>query len=315
MVEIRAAAVKCIEVTPQCPVEGTIYGYAPGTVFSVEFCIIFGVCSMIQIGQIIKWRLWSFSIAVVLGSSTEVIGYFGRILLHNNPYSPAGFKTQLCTLTIAPAFWSAAIYLTLKHGVNIFGQQHSILRAKWYPYIFVTCDIISLILQGVGGALAAAGKTQYVNDIGSNIMLAGIVWQVITLTIFGVMSGHFLLRIKGAPKDGMTIEARRVWRSRNFWVFFWGILVAFFTTYVRCIYRIAEMSGGWKNPIMQDEIDFTILESIMCAIAVIALCITPPGYYFPQMRGEYAGPVKEVKEAKESILLEPEQRRTYQGFI
>ena len=73
MVEIRAAA-KCTEVTPQCPVEGTIYGYAPDLVFSIEFCLIFGACSLIQLGQMIRWRLWSFSIAVILGSSTEVIG-------------------------------------------------------------------------------------------------------------------------------------------------------------------------------------------------------------------------------------------------
>jgi uncharacterized membrane protein len=73
MLKIRAAA-KCTEVTPQCPVEGTIYGYAPDLVFSIEFCLIFGVCSLIQLGQLIRYRLWSFSIAVVLGALTEVIG-------------------------------------------------------------------------------------------------------------------------------------------------------------------------------------------------------------------------------------------------
>ncbi|KAI2728059.1 hypothetical protein CBS147354_2592 [Penicillium roqueforti] len=321
MVEIRVAA-KCTEVTPQCPVEGTIYGYAPDLVFSVEFCLIFGACSLIQLGQMIRWRLWSFSIAVILGSSTEVIGYFGRILLNRNPYSSAGFKTQICTLTLAPAFWSAAIYLTLKHAVNILGQQNSALRAKWYPYLFVTCDTVSLILQGAGGGLAAAAKTTKASDMGSNVMLAGIVWQVVTLTIFGVMSGHFLLRIKNAPKDGLTVEARKVWNSRNFWVFFWGIFVAFITTYVRCVYRIAEMAGGWKNHIMQNELDFTILESIMCSVSVIALCITPPGYFFPQMRGDYTRLVKEVdvkemkdvKDVKVSISLWPEPPR-YQEFI
>lgn len=73
MVETRAAA-KCAEVTPQCPVENTIYGYAPDFVFSLEFCLIFGVCSMIQLCQMIRWRQWSFSAALLLGSSTELIG-------------------------------------------------------------------------------------------------------------------------------------------------------------------------------------------------------------------------------------------------
>jgi hypothetical protein len=52
----------------------------------------------------------------------------------------------------------------------------------------------------------------------------------------------------------------------------------------------------------------------MCAISVIALCITPPGYFFPQMCGDYTGPVKELKE-KDSILLEPKQRRKYQELV
>ncbi|KAJ5710566.1 hypothetical protein N7488_004722 [Penicillium malachiteum] len=47
------------------------------------------------------------------------------------------------------------------------------------------------------------------------------------------------------------------------------------------------MAGGWRNPIMQDEIGFIICESIMCAVAVIALCIAHPGYCFKQMRGGY----------------------------
>lgn len=259
MLGTRAPTIECTEVTPQCPVEGTIYGYKPDFAATIAFCAIFGLCSLVHFIQMIRWRLWSFGIAVLLGSSTEVIGtqihphksglssnlkeltqktgYIGRILLNKNPYSSGGFETQICTLTLAPAFWSAAIYLTLKHEVNVLGQQFSPLRAKWYPYIFVSCDIISLILQGAGGGLAATATTQDASAVGSNVMMAGIVWQVVTLTMFGSMSVFFLLRIKNAPKDQLTVEAQKVWNSRNFWMFFWGIFVAFITTYARCVYR------------------------------------------------------------------------------
>lgn len=60
----------------------------------------------------------------------------------------------------------------------------------------------------------------------------------------------------------------------------------------------------------------------MCSVSVIALCITPPGYFFPQMRGDYTRLVKEVdvkemkdvKDVKVSISLWPEPPR-YQEFI
>lgn len=56
----------------------------------------------------------------------------------------------------------------------------------------------------------------------------------------------------------------------------------------------------------------------MCAIAVIALCVTPPGYFFPQMRSDYGRPVKEANQAKEMkgpILLEPDRRCKYPEFV
>ncbi|KAJ5301684.1 hypothetical protein N7508_006547 [Penicillium antarcticum] len=261
MLTTRAATHACKEVVPECPVEGTIYGYAPDYSTTVEFCVIFAICCLVQLVQMFRWRLWSFSVSVILGALTEVIGYFGRILLNQNPYSSIGFQTQIVTLTLAPAFWSAAIYLTLKHEVNVLGPQYSLIRAKWYPYIFVTCDLISLVLQGAGGGISATAKTTRMIDMGSHIMMAGIVWQVVTLTFFAMMSVLFLLRIRGAMKEELTFEAQRVWKSSKFWSFFWGIAIAFSTTYVRCVYRIVEMAGGWKNEIMQDEFSFTLFES------------------------------------------------------
>ncbi|KAL2860687.1 RTA1 domain-containing protein [Aspergillus lucknowensis] len=301
----------CTAVTRKCPVEGTIYGYSPNLVASVVFCALFSACCIIQLVQMLKWRLWSFGIALILGASSETAGYIGRILLHKNPYDSTGFEIQICTLTMGPAFWSAAIYLTLKHEVDVLGHEFSLLKPKWYPYIFVTCDLISLTLQGAGGGLAATADTPHGSAVGSDVMLAGIIWQVITLTVFVVISLHFFLKIHHAPKHRLSVEAQKVWEGRKFWVFCFGVSLAFITTYARCVYRIAEMAGGWRNPIMQDKLGFIILESVMCAIAVAALCITHPGFCFEQMRS-----VRTEKAMEDSILLERKlspQGTSYQG--
>lgn len=158
-------------------------------------------------------------------------------MLHKNAYSDAGFETQICTLTMAPAFWSAAIYLTLKHEVNVLGAKFSPLKAEWYPYIFVTCDLISLSLQGAGGGLAATAKTNHGSAVGSHVMMAGIVWQVATLTVFGALSVLFFLRVRSTPKYQLSAEAQKVWDSRRFWFFYVGIVVSFVTTFARCVYR------------------------------------------------------------------------------
>lgn len=43
------------------------------------------------------------------------------------------------------------------------------------------------------------------------------------------------------------------------------------------------MAGGWGNPIMQDQVSFTILDSFLMLINVYLLACFPPGIFFPQM--------------------------------
>lgn len=138
---------------------------------------------------------------------------------------------------MAPAFWSTAIYLTLKHEVTVLAPNLSPLKAKRYPYIFVSCDLVSLSLQGAGGGLAATAKTSHGSAVGSNVMMAGIVWQVATLAVFGVLSVLFFARVRKTPKYQLSAEAQKVWESRRFWGFCGGIVVAFVATFVRCVYR------------------------------------------------------------------------------
>lgn len=111
-------------------------------------------------------------------------GYVGRIMLHHNPWDGNGFDIQICCLIIAPAFIAAGIYLNLKHIVLEVGPSFSHLRPKFYTWIFILCDLFSLILQGTGGGVAAtADDGSSFQKVGNDLMMAGIVWQVITLLL------------------------------------------------------------------------------------------------------------------------------------
>jgi hypothetical protein len=86
----------------------------------------------------------------------------------------------LRVVIFAPSFLAAGIYLTLKHVVIQFGKEWSRLRPSWYTYIFIACDISSLAMQSAGGALAAtADPGESIGDVGTNLMIAGIIWQVV----------------------------------------------------------------------------------------------------------------------------------------
>lgn len=62
----------------------------------------------------------------------------------------------------------------------------------------MTCDFISLLLQAAGGAIAASGDDKKSTDLGVNIMIAGLVFQVVSLLLFIGLCADFAWRVRNA---------------------------------------------------------------------------------------------------------------------
>jgi hypothetical protein len=103
--------------------------------------------------------------------------------------------SYLVCLTIAPAFFGAAIYLCLSRIIIIHeGENISRLKPRNYTVIFVTCDVISLVLQAAGGAITSSAEDGAFRNEGVNIMIAGLAFQVAALGIFMAFGIDFLIR-------------------------------------------------------------------------------------------------------------------------
>lgn len=277
----------CLSVSEACPVSASIYGYYPSLPANAFFCAFFGLALLANLILGIRYKTWTFMIALCLGSLTEAIGYVGRILLHGNPFSNAGFEIQICCLIMAPAFVSAAIYLTLKHLTLCFGPELNRFPARYYTWAFIGADLFSLVLQGCGGGIAAtANPGSSMLNVGTDLMLTGIVLQVLTLLVFGALACDFARRLARSTTP-FTVEAADLKNKRSFRFFIAGLTLAFFTVFTRCVYRIAEMAGGWSNPIMQSEADFIALDSTMVMLATLALTVFHPGYCFPRLSNSF----------------------------
>jgi hypothetical protein len=59
------------------------------------------------------------------------------------------------SLILGPAFFSAWAYTILGYCITRLGSAYSLLKPKWYLITFVSADIISLVLQAIGGGRAA----------------------------------------------------------------------------------------------------------------------------------------------------------------
>lgn len=69
-----AAYINCTQVSPECPVSATVYGYTPSLAANAVFLALFGVVAVIQTVQGIAWKTWAFTLAFILGTTCEIIG-------------------------------------------------------------------------------------------------------------------------------------------------------------------------------------------------------------------------------------------------
>ena len=250
----------CTEITDFCTLEATTYGYYPNLAANSLFLAIFGILAIAHIPLVARYRLWGYSFAVGAGSILECLGYGGRIMLNDNPWSDSGFRLQVVCLVIAPSFIAASIYLTVRHLIIYYGPEYSRLKPRLYTWVFIGADIFSIMLQAAGGGIAAsAGKTDRKKvNIGNDVIIAGIIFQVVTMGLCGLLSLDFALRyIRRTKAAGQTINFGALNRPG---IFCLTSTLAYVFVLIRCIYRIPEMLGGWGGEMMRKEDEFMVLD-------------------------------------------------------
>lgn len=256
-----------------CPVEASIQSYRPALGVQIAFIALFGVSTLIHLAQGIRYRTWFFGSMMALGCIGEMIGYGGRILVYQNPFSFDGFIIQICCITISPVFFAAAIYVTLTRVSNFLGPEACRFPVKIYVWVFVPCDIVSLILQSVGGALSSTSVGG--DKSGEYITLAGLAFQVFTLTVFTAMALDYLFRYISYRKSQQVDQRRFISTRLKLFGIFFSASILFIL--IRCCYRIAELGQGYEGSLFHEEGLFIALESVMVILAVFALNIAQPG--------------------------------------
>jgi hypothetical protein len=156
------------------------------------------------------------------GLLLEVVGYAGRLMARHDPFGQPPFLIYIICLTIGPAFLSAAIYISLARIVVVYGEANSRFTPRFYTITFVICDVVSLVLQGGGGgtaSLAFRGSAQ--QNRGLWVMVGGLIWQVISLSLFMVMSADFAWRTK-RNSQRRNLDLLDLTRSLKWKAFLWG---------------------------------------------------------------------------------------------
>ncbi|ETN42718.1 uncharacterized protein HMPREF1541_01876 [Cyphellophora europaea CBS 101466] len=273
----------CTSISPECPVEETIYGYYPSLSANAWGAGFFGLCFFVNAYLGWRYRLWTYMLAMCLATATSSAGYGGRIIMHDNPWDEPGFMLQIITLTFSPAFNSAAIYLTLKHVALRFGSFASRIPPRFYPWGFISADFVALLLQSAGGGIAASADDDLdLQEVGDGLMIAGVVFQVVTLAVFGAMIIDYTYRRYKSPEP-LSRKATETWTDTKFRIFAASLITLYTAILIRCVYRIAELAGGWESSIMQNEALFIGLDTVMMTICTGLQTFVHPGIFFSAM--------------------------------
>ena len=204
--------------------------YIPTLAGNAIYLAIFSALLVAQGFLGIRYKTWGFLVGMVCGMVLEIVGYAGRVMLHDNIFGRDNFVTYLIGTTVAPAFITAAIYICLGRIITIFSVRLSLLKPKWITIIFVVADIIALVLQAGGGAITSSADDEEGNQLGIDVMIAGLASQVVSLVLFCAICGYFAWRVFQSPSqlDPQYLDMRRSFRFK-------GMLFGKFFLYTSCV--------------------------------------------------------------------------------
>ncbi|GAX84469.1 hypothetical protein CEUSTIGMA_g11889.t1 [Chlamydomonas eustigma] len=247
------------------------YGYQPSLAANIVGLSLFSMSTLLHCWQMIYYRMW-WCVVLPIGGITEMIGYAARIYSYHSDSNNNAFLAQTVTLIIAPSFFSAALYIVFGKIIIAIGRKYSIMRPVTYIWVFCAADILSLVIQAIGGGIASQATIKEnlsLSNLGTHIMVAGICWQMFSMAMFVILVILFIINVLNA----------RLQLPHKLKVFCAGMALVTVMIFVRCIYRTIELLGGWEGYIITHEVYFITLEEVPMLIALLAFNVFHPGQY------------------------------------
>lgn len=118
---------------------------------------------------------------------------------------------------------------------------------------------------------SSAASSQTDTQLGTNIMVAGVIFQLVAMTAFALLSIDFVRR---SAKFGMPAEYNK-------------ILIALFISlaaiYARSVFRAVELIEGWTGYLMEHEAYFIALDGSLMVVAVLIFLVFDPSQTLPRV--------------------------------
>ncbi|KAI8966242.1 RTA1 like protein [Daldinia sp. FL1419] len=283
----------------------SFYPYDPSEAVAGVCLALFGITLFWSTVLTIQKRSWVWTVQL-FAILMEVVGYAVRIASAGSPTDLNLYAIQFCVIILAPVLMAGAIYVVFGRIVfHVVPAHERTTRLLWIPPrwitpIFVTFDVISLLVQLVGAV--SVSSTQVTDEdaekkmnTGKNVALVGLAIQIAAFGLFTVIAARFhftsqrfetsLLSRLETIDGGKSVLVRGVSRkiNPNWRRLLYAVNVSCALILIRSVFRVVEFTEGSNGPVSRHEYFMYVLDTLPVFLVVCSFCFFFPGSYLPFM--------------------------------
>ncbi|KIY48280.1 hypothetical protein FISHEDRAFT_59083 [Fistulina hepatica ATCC 64428] len=242
--------------------------YTPNTKIAAVVGIIFSITGLLLLYRLIKNRDW-WALCLPIGAFCYALGFFVRIAMVNKHQNSRGWLIgQQVLIACSPAAFLAFNYMVYGRIVTqCIGARHSVIRPNRVAVIFVSSDVITLLVQAGGASLMVSADHA---KLGQHVFLIGLILQAISYLVFFSLFVRAIISVKSEK----VATGKEIW-----WKGVWVLFASSLPIIVRCIYRCIQVGLGRTNKLSTDEVWFYCLDALPLFLCIVIYVAVWPGLY------------------------------------
>ncbi|CAK7235066.1 hypothetical protein SBRCBS47491_009163 [Sporothrix bragantina] len=254
------------------------YNFNPTFAPAVAFSVIYALLTVVHVAQAFIYKK-RYTWVIIMAALWETIAFVLHALgAHDQQNS--GYATGWTLLfLLAPLWINGFVYMTFARTVYCYKPDHKVwkIAAVGMSKYFVWADVVTFIIQAVGGVMVVPGASANVIKIGIDVYMAGLGLQEFFILIFLSLMIVFNRDCLALERDGFMTRQNGFlhgWRGMLYTLYLVLGLISF-----RLFYRIAEFGGGVKpsNPVPFHEAYGYAMDALPMAICLLLLAVMHPG--------------------------------------
>ncbi|KAI0823126.1 RTA1-like protein [Trametes gibbosa] len=218
-----------------------------------------------------SWMMWRKGgrcmLPMLIGEFTWAVGFGTRFGLHTQPDSRGIYIAYYLFIVLSPCAFIASEYMLLGRLARYLkSHEHLLIPPQRITIVFVVSDISTFLVQAAG-ALLSISKDVKISKTGEHIFLAGLVLQLASFAVFVILALRFLYRVKSRDPHVWAVDAEKPWH-RDWRTLALVLIVSSVGILIRCVYRVIELSQGFRGHLATTEAFFYALDSLPLFVAV-----------------------------------------------